>query len=109
MRGARGTVLIEGTKRRMLSQFQKGIGLLVLVALIWVVSSFVVQDILTEQGFGRAFFLTFLANSLFSVNIPFLYVLQRFRMRRQKKETRVFKRRRSVPLCVAVFRCMHGR
>jgi solute carrier family 35 protein F5 len=66
----------------MLSRFQKGLGLLILVALIWVISSFIVQDILTDHGFGRAFFLTFFANSLFAVNIPLLFALRRFRQRR---------------------------
>ena len=69
----------------MLSRFQKGLGLLILVALIWVVSSFIVQDILTDHGFGRAFFLTFFANSLFAVNIPLLVVLRRFRESRQQQ------------------------
>ena len=68
-----------------LARFHKGLGLLVLVALIWVVSSFVVQDILTDHGFGRAFFLTFFANSLFVVNLPLLYALRYFRAQRRQK------------------------
>lgn len=45
-----------------------GLALILIVVLIWVASSFVVQDILTSNG--SAFFITYFANSLFVVNLP---------------------------------------
>lgn len=44
-----------------------GIGLLVLVAIIWVSASTLVQFILKSQSFSQPFFLTYFSTSLFSL------------------------------------------
>jgi len=59
-------------------QYVSGLGLLLIVVLIWTVSSFVVQDILSEPGM-RAFFLTYFANSLFMLQLPIVFTWRYFR------------------------------
>ena len=59
-------------------QYVSGLGLLLIVVLIWTVSSFVVQDILSESG-ARAFFITYFANSLFMLQLPIVFTWRYFR------------------------------
>ena len=52
-------------------KYTYGLGLLLIVVVIWTISSYVVQDILSGHG-ERAFFLTYFANSLFLLQLPFV-------------------------------------
>jgi len=58
-----------------------GLSFIVAVAVIWVVASFVVQDI--EASGAHPAVLTFIANSLFSVFIPIHFLNQKLRAKKQ--------------------------
>ncbi|KAG8471245.1 hypothetical protein KFE25_009666 [Diacronema lutheri] len=52
------------------ARWATGIACILVVALIWSFASVLVQYIFLDSGFFRPFFLTYVANSLFVINLP---------------------------------------
>ncbi|OQS07760.1 Drug/Metabolite Transporter (DMT) Superfamily [Thraustotheca clavata] len=55
-----------------------GVGCVVIVAVIWTFSSVLVQYVFDDLDFNRPFFVTYVANSLFVVNLPLYYIGKHF-------------------------------
>ncbi|RHY30803.1 hypothetical protein DYB32_004010 [Aphanomyces invadans] len=51
-----------------------GVLCVVVVAIIWTFASVLVQYVFHDLGFSKPFFLTYIANSLFAVNLPLYYI-----------------------------------
>ena len=63
-----------------------GTGLVVCVAIIWITSSFVVQDLETHKPVSP-FVISLLANSLFVLFLPLAYLRRRFFTPNEKSKT----------------------
>ncbi|OQR87530.1 Drug/Metabolite Transporter (DMT) Superfamily [Achlya hypogyna] len=61
------------TPRYSHSRWLLGVGCVVVVAIIWTFASVLVQYVFHDLGFNKPFFLTYVANSLFAVNLPIYY------------------------------------
>jgi len=59
-------------KRRL--KWIVGVVFIVIVAVIWVFASVLVQFVFHNLGFDKPFFLTFIANSLFAINLPIYWI-----------------------------------
>ena len=62
--------------RKRTRQWMVGLVYLVIVAFIWTFSSVLVQYIFTDMGFKGPFFLTYVATSLFSINLPLWWLFR---------------------------------
>ncbi|RHY28498.1 hypothetical protein DYB25_012290, partial [Aphanomyces astaci] len=61
----------EGVRR---NRWLIGVLCVVIVAIIWTFASVLVQYVFHDLGFSKPFFLTYVANSLFAVNLPLYYI-----------------------------------
>ncbi|KDO20525.1 hypothetical protein SPRG_14284 [Saprolegnia parasitica CBS 223.65] len=61
------------TPRYSHSRWVIGVSCVVVVAIIWTFASVLVQYVFHDLGFNKPFFLTYVANSLFAVNLPLYY------------------------------------
>ncbi|KAF0682829.1 Aste57867_25128 [Aphanomyces stellatus] len=61
----------EGVRRH---KWLIGVFCVVVVAIIWTFASVLVQYVFHDLGFSKPFFLTYVANSLFAVNLPIYWV-----------------------------------
>ncbi|OQR88480.1 Drug/Metabolite Transporter (DMT) Superfamily [Thraustotheca clavata] len=66
-------LLKSSTPRYSHSRWLLGVGCIVVVAIIWTFASVLVQYVFHDLGFDRPFFLTYVANSLFAINLPLYY------------------------------------
>ncbi len=64
--------------------------LLVVVALIWVVSSVAIQSLFEEQSFRAPFFLTYACNSLFAMYLPIHCAAERRAASRKRSDSPQF-------------------
>eukprot|EP00466_Bigelowiella_natans_P009514 jgi/Bigna1/55457/estExt_Genewise1Plus.C_600053 len=70
------TVFVEVRQQPRTAEKRWALGVLciVSVAVIWAGASVLVQFIFEKESFRRPFFLTYLCNSLFAINLPIWYV-----------------------------------
>jgi solute carrier family 35 protein F5 len=83
--------LLHGGKPMVLprhrhSRWLLGVGCVIFVAIIWTFASVLVQYVFHDLGFNRPFFLTYIANSLFAVNLPIWWTRRYFGCLRTEKQ-----------------------
>jgi len=75
--GQMETVFVEVRQTVQQKRWALGILCIAMVAVIWAGASVLVQFIFVNESFRRPFFLTYLCNSLFAINLPIWYIALR--------------------------------